>query len=239
MSCRRRPHPPSHADESASAVAIVMDGNSRWAARRGLSVAEGHRAGSTRVAPGRRDVDRPRHRIARRVRLLDGELDAPGRGGQALMEIFGETIDRELADLAKEGVRTRFVGRRDRAPEWLQAKLAELERATESETAAQPLDRVRLRRPRRDRRSRTAARRERLSRSTRSRSRATCTSPTCRTRMSSCGRRARCASRTSCSGSSRTPSSSSPTSSGRTSVPDDLRAAVAEYARRRRRFGGR
>ena len=36
---------------------------------------------------------------------------------QALMEIFGETIDRELGDLAKEGVRTRFVGRRDRAPE--------------------------------------------------------------------------------------------------------------------------
>ena len=40
------------------------------------------------------------------------------------MEIFGETIDRELHDLAKEGVRTRFVGRRDRAPDWLQEKIA-------------------------------------------------------------------------------------------------------------------
>ena len=47
------------------------------------------------------------------------------------MEIFGETIDRELADLAQEGVRTRFVGRRDRAPDWLQAKMAELEQATD------------------------------------------------------------------------------------------------------------
>jgi undecaprenyl diphosphate synthase len=50
------------------------------------------------------------------------------------MEIFGETIDRELVHLAKEGVRTRFVGRRDRAPDWLRAKVDELERATANET---------------------------------------------------------------------------------------------------------
>jgi undecaprenyl diphosphate synthase len=46
------------------------------------------------------------------------------------MEIFGETIDRELPDLAKQGVRVRFVGRRDRAPEELQDKMAELEAQT-------------------------------------------------------------------------------------------------------------
>jgi undecaprenyl diphosphate synthase len=50
------------------------------------------------------------------------------------MDIFGETIDRELHDLAKEGVRTQFVGRRDRAPDWLQAKMRELEDATAGET---------------------------------------------------------------------------------------------------------
>jgi undecaprenyl diphosphate synthase len=48
------------------------------------------------------------------------------------METFSETIDRELQDLAREGVRTRFVGRRDRAPHALQTKMAELEAATES-----------------------------------------------------------------------------------------------------------
>jgi undecaprenyl diphosphate synthase len=46
------------------------------------------------------------------------------------MEIFGETIDRELPDLARQGVRVRFLGRRDRAPEELQDKMAELEAAT-------------------------------------------------------------------------------------------------------------
>jgi undecaprenyl diphosphate synthase len=52
----------------------------------------------------------------------------------ALMDIFGETIDRELADLAAQGVRTRFIGRRDRAPEWLQARMADLEEATADKT---------------------------------------------------------------------------------------------------------
>jgi undecaprenyl diphosphate synthase len=46
------------------------------------------------------------------------------------MEIFSETIDRELPDLARQGVRTRFIGRRDRAPDELRAKMETLERET-------------------------------------------------------------------------------------------------------------
>ncbi len=49
-----------------------------------------------------------------------------------LMAIFGETIERELPDLAEQGVRTRFIGRRDRVPESLRAQMERLE----SETAA-------------------------------------------------------------------------------------------------------
>jgi undecaprenyl diphosphate synthase len=55
----------------------------------------------------------------------------------ALMATFSETIDRELQDLAREGVRTRFVGRRDRAPAELQRKMAELEAATASSNRLQ------------------------------------------------------------------------------------------------------
>jgi undecaprenyl diphosphate synthase len=47
-----------------------------------------------------------------------------------LMEIFGETIERELPDLAKQGVRVRFLGRRDRAPDELQEQMADLEART-------------------------------------------------------------------------------------------------------------
>jgi len=53
------------------------------------------------------------------------------------METFSETIDRELQDLAREGVRTRFVGRRDRAPLALQRKMGELEAATADEDRLQ------------------------------------------------------------------------------------------------------
>ena len=47
-----------------------------------------------------------------------------------LMDIFGETIERELPDLAREGVRVRFVGRRDRAPAHLLAQMEQLEAET-------------------------------------------------------------------------------------------------------------
>jgi undecaprenyl diphosphate synthase len=46
------------------------------------------------------------------------------------MDIFRETIDRELPDLAKQGVRTRFIGRRDRASDQLRARMAALEHET-------------------------------------------------------------------------------------------------------------
>jgi undecaprenyl diphosphate synthase len=46
------------------------------------------------------------------------------------MELMEETIDRELPDLAKQGVRTRFFGRRERVPRALQQKMARLEAET-------------------------------------------------------------------------------------------------------------
>jgi undecaprenyl diphosphate synthase len=120
--------------EVPHAVAIVMDGNGRWAAGHGVSVAEGHRAGSRALRPVvETAIDVGVESLA--VYAFSTENWArPGDEVEALMEIFGETIDRELVDLAKEGVRTRFVGRRDRAPDWLRAKVDELERATANET---------------------------------------------------------------------------------------------------------
>jgi undecaprenyl diphosphate synthase len=107
-----------------------MDGNGRWAGARGLTVAEGHRAGSRALRPVvETAIDLGVESLAVYAFSTENWTRSPEEV-DALMEIFGETIDRELADLAKEGVRTRFVGRRDRAPAWLQAKLAELEEAT-------------------------------------------------------------------------------------------------------------
>jgi undecaprenyl diphosphate synthase len=114
----------------ARAVAVIMDGNGRWAAARGLDVAEGHRAGSRALRPV---VETAIDLGVRSLAVYAFSTENWTRSAEevaALMDIFGETIDRELVDLAAQGVRTRFIGRRDRAPEWLQARMADLEEAT-------------------------------------------------------------------------------------------------------------
>ncbi|HVM57152.1 MAG TPA: polyprenyl diphosphate synthase [Gaiellaceae bacterium] len=116
--------------EVARAVAIIMDGNGRWAAAHGVDVAEGHRAGSRALRP---IVETAIDVGIDSLTVYAFSTENWTRSAEevaALMEIFGETIDRELADLAAQGVRTRFIGRRDRAPDWLQARMADLEEAT-------------------------------------------------------------------------------------------------------------
>jgi undecaprenyl diphosphate synthase len=116
--------------ELARSVAIIMDGNGRWAERRGLPVADGHRAGTRAL---RRTVEAAIDLGVRSLAVYAFSTEnwtRPADEVEALMEIFGETIERELPDLAKQGVRTRFMGRRDRAPEWLQERMAVLEAET-------------------------------------------------------------------------------------------------------------
>jgi undecaprenyl diphosphate synthase len=119
--------------EVPRAVAIVMDGNGRWASAHGVPVAEGHRAGSRALRPiVETAIDLAIESLAVYAFSTENWTRSPDEVA-ALMEIFGETIDRELLDLAREGVHTQFVGRRDRAPDWLQERMRDLEAATANE----------------------------------------------------------------------------------------------------------
>jgi undecaprenyl diphosphate synthase len=117
-------------DDQARAVAIIMDGNGRWAERQGLPVAEGHRAGTRAL---RRTVEAA---IDLGVETLvvyafsTENWSRPAGEVDSLMDIFGETIERELPDLKRQGVRTRFIGRRDRASAELREQMARLEGET-------------------------------------------------------------------------------------------------------------
>ena len=125
-----RPAPEPPRPEVARSVAIVMDGNGRWARRRGLPIAAGHRAGTRAL---RRTVEAAIDLGVESLAVYAFSTEnwtRPSDEVEALMEIFAETIERELPDLAKEGVRTRFVGRRDRAPDDLRARMAALEEGT-------------------------------------------------------------------------------------------------------------
>lgn len=118
------------ATDLARSVAIILDGNARWAEQRGLPVAEGHRAGTRAL---RRTVEAAIDLGVESLAVYAFSTEnwtRPPDEVETLMEIFDETIDRELPDLAAQGVRTRFIGRRDRAPEELQRKMAHLEEAT-------------------------------------------------------------------------------------------------------------
>jgi undecaprenyl diphosphate synthase len=129
--------PEENLPEVAHAVAIIMDGNGRWAAERGVSVADGHRTGSRALRPVvETAIDLGIESLAVYAFSTENWARSPDEV-TALMETFGETIDRELEDLAAQGVRCRFLGRRDRAPEWLRAKMAELEEATAEKSTLQ------------------------------------------------------------------------------------------------------
>ncbi|MBA3365791.1 MAG: di-trans,poly-cis-decaprenylcistransferase [Actinobacteria bacterium] len=116
--------------EAARAVAIIMDGNGRWAVEHGLTVAEGHRAGTRAL---RRTVEGGIELGVRSLVVYAFSTEnwaRPPEEVDDLMAIFDETIERELPDLAEQGVRTRFIGRRDRAPAELRERMASLEEET-------------------------------------------------------------------------------------------------------------
>jgi undecaprenyl diphosphate synthase len=115
-----------------------MDGNGRWAAAHGLPVAEGHREGARAL---RRTVEAAVDLGIESLAVYAFSTEnwaRPPEEVESIIELMDETIERELPDLAKQGVRTRFFGRRDRVPADLQEKMGRLE----SETAH--LDRLAL-----------------------------------------------------------------------------------------------
>ncbi|MGI8462647.1 MAG: polyprenyl diphosphate synthase [Solirubrobacterales bacterium] len=119
-------------------VAIITDGNGRWAQREGLPTLDGHSAGA--------DVVKARLRDAvefgvEELTVYSFSTENWGRSPDevaGLMRMFGERIDRETPELDAEGVRMRFVGRRDRiAPELV-------ERIESAEETTKENDRITL-----------------------------------------------------------------------------------------------
>ena len=116
--------------EIPRSVAIIMDGNGRWAEARGLPVEAGHQEGTRAL---RRAVEAALELGIESLTVYAFSTEnwlRPPAEVDSLMAIFRETIDRELPDLAKQGVRTRFIGRRDRASEELQERMSALELET-------------------------------------------------------------------------------------------------------------
>jgi undecaprenyl diphosphate synthase len=119
---------------SARNVAIIMDGNARWAEARGLPVLAGHRQGAKTLKQTVKDA----------VKLGISELTVyafstenwsrPRAEVEGLMAMFAELIDSETPELDEQGVRMRFIGRRDEVSERLRERMSWAEGQTGSNT---------------------------------------------------------------------------------------------------------
>ena len=110
--------PPSH-------VAIIMDGNGRWAASHGMSRSEGHRAGTENL---RRIIEAFTRRGVRYLTLFAFSTEnwrRPDSEIRALLEIVDEVIRAEVDELHREDIRLRHIGRLDRLPAELRRSICE------------------------------------------------------------------------------------------------------------------
>ena len=116
----------------ATCVGIILDGNRRWAKARGLSKLEGHRVGLLETL--RNTVRFVRARGVKHLVVYMFSTENWNRDKDEvayLMDLFRESIQKEMKELGEEGVRVRFAGQRDRFSEDLQLAMD----ATEKETA--------------------------------------------------------------------------------------------------------
>jgi undecaprenyl diphosphate synthase len=113
-------------------VAIITDGNGRWAQQRGLPVADGHRAGADVVKARLRDAVELGVKELTVFSFSTENWTRPAEEVQGLMRMMGERIANETPELDAEGVRMRFVGRREGVP----SQLVELMEWAEEKTAA-------------------------------------------------------------------------------------------------------
>jgi undecaprenyl diphosphate synthase len=94
-------------------VAIITDGNGRWAQKRGLPVVEGHRAGADTVKARLRDAVELGIEELTVFSFSTENWSRPADEVEGLMAMFGERIEAETPELDAEGVRMRFIGRRE------------------------------------------------------------------------------------------------------------------------------
>jgi undecaprenyl diphosphate synthase len=115
---------------AAKAVAIIMDGNARWAADNAVPLLEGHREGARTLKRTVKDAVRVGLSELCVYAFSTENWSRPDDEVEGLMAMFAELIISETPELDDEGVRMRFIGRRDGVSDDLVEKMVWAERAT-------------------------------------------------------------------------------------------------------------
>jgi len=104
-------------------VAIIMDGNGRWAQRRGLTRLAGHRAGTENIRRIIRTFGNHGVKYLTLYAFSTENWNRPPEEVQGLFNILAEVIDRETGNLHKEGIRLKHIGSLEGLPQELQRKV--------------------------------------------------------------------------------------------------------------------
>lgn len=115
-------------------VAIIMDGNGRWAAQRGLSRSEGHKAGKENIRKVLPSFVEHGVKYLTLFGFSTENWERPADEVDALIELLAEAVAQETEPLHREGVRIRHVGRLDRLPAPLQEAIRSSEELTKGNT---------------------------------------------------------------------------------------------------------
>src|SRR5215210_7937143 len=115
---------------AARNVAIIMDGNARWAREHGLPVLAGHREGARALKRTVRNAVQIGIAFLSVYAFSTENWSRPSDEVEGLMAMFAELIESETPELDEEGVRMMFIGRRDEVSQELQEKMAWAEEKT-------------------------------------------------------------------------------------------------------------
>lgn len=118
-------------------VAIIMDGNNRWAKKRGLRSSSGHRAGVEAIRPVLRVCRDSGVEVVTVFAFSSENWQRPSMEVRALMRLFSHYLDSEVQQLHKDGVRVRFMGQREQLSAALQERMARSEALTRNNTNTQ------------------------------------------------------------------------------------------------------
>jgi len=116
-------------------VAIIMDGNGRWARRRLLPRLEGHRQGAKAVRRAVEFCRRSGIAVLTLYAFSTENWQRPSSEVSGLMELLSQYLDSELEELHANGIRFRTIGDVTRLPSWLAAKIEAAKEKTRENTA--------------------------------------------------------------------------------------------------------
>ncbi len=117
---------------TAKTVAIIMDGNARWAQEHGMPILEGHRRGAGALKQTVKDAVRIGLSELTVYAFSTENWSRPRAEVDGLMAMFAELIASETPELNEQGVRMRFIGRRAQVSEELQRQMGRAEETTKT-----------------------------------------------------------------------------------------------------------